>query len=399
MEDTARRVFGDSTIRINNQTTRQIKGSLITHPDLLTWFAFITPRNWRHAVDRDITNLMDVSRVMVRRMPTQNEMDALVEHSSRRTYMNRIAVLPSLTVWGMWCVNTWKTRGLLDPLSKLRGGKWGLGEVKDAVTLVRHAAAAQQGVGRMLIVTPLMRLFLLVPLVVSFGSVYAGSVQTKAMLEDARLSELRSLVKGQSPEEFRQRKAELVNEMYRRRVAGKQQQQQGTDVQQGSDAAVGQEPGFYGSSEPDQMSSMDSAAFAGTMNGDIPQAQTQPERNVKQVNEPLSQPTTQGDSGDFFDDASPTASEYKNEGPNQSIQGSAWDRIRQQNMGSGGPPARQDNSQGRMQMEEQNNTADYASEKERDREQARVEFDRLLESERNMSTDSPNGGSKGWGGR
>lgn len=90
-------------------------------------------------------------------------------------------------------------------------------------------------------------------------------------------------------------------------------------------------------------------------------------------------------SGDFFDDASPIAPDHQTENPPQTY-GSAWDRIRQQNMAGGW---NQPQPRSRPQpVSETQRFDDYGSSKEREREQAKAEFEKMLDAERNMSNDS-----------
>lgn len=89
--------------------------------------------------------------------------------------------------------------------------------------------------------------------------------------------------------------------------------------------------------------------------------------------------------GDFFDDASPVAPDYQTESPPQTY-GSAWERIRQQNMAGG-----LNQPQPRLRPQPVSETQrfdDYGSSKEREREQAKAEFEKMLDAERNMSNDS-----------
>ncbi|OJJ77246.1 hypothetical protein ASPBRDRAFT_190573 [Aspergillus brasiliensis CBS 101740] len=105
-------------------------------------------------------------------------------------------------------------------------------------------------------------------------------------------------------------------------------------------------------------------------------------------------------SDDFWDDASPVASEYRGQG--QSVPGeSAWERIRRQNN-----VAAQREPRATVYKPASSSTASStpasANDKPNERELAQAEFDRMLEAERKMSTDSlntPQQNRAGWWGK
>ncbi|GAT19257.1 hypothetical protein RIB2604_00401900 [Aspergillus luchuensis] len=103
---------------------------------------------------------------------------------------------------------------------------------------------------------------------------------------------------------------------------------------------------------------------------------------------------------DFWDDASPVAAEYR--GKDQSVPGeSAWERIRKQNNISAQREVRT------VYKPASSSTASApapapANDKPSERELAQAEFDRMLEAERKMSTDSlntPQQHTSGWWGK
>ncbi|KAL5046345.1 hypothetical protein BDW71DRAFT_181997 [Aspergillus fruticulosus] len=93
----------------------------------------------------------------------------------------------------------------------------------------------------------------------------------------------------------------------------------------------------------------------------------------------------------FDDDASPIAPDYRD--TDTVPQGSAWERIRQQNQNPFYNPSA---SQPRYERAQPAAEA-TGSDSNRERERAQAEFDRMLEAERNQHNDS-DGGSRGNGG-
>lgn len=390
MESKVRDLFGDKTITIDNTATREIKGSLVEHPDPITFtVAFWSPWSWRSKVDRDVRDLIDVSRVMVQRMPTQDEVDALVQHSSRHTAQSRIGIPVGMAGWSLWFSSDVHKSGLAAPLEKL----WGRREGQDTPGLraawkeVVQGVKAQPETARRLAITGLVRFGFLVPIAWSLSEVYARSVQTKGMLGDSRLMELMREMREQGPEVLRNRRMEAAQERYKRKITERPQHQ-------GADTGAVQEQGFSEFNDQDQspVSMESSVAPPEGVNENKPQAQ--PDRRF--FDTPSVRTDRRDDSRDFFDDASPVAPDYVNEATGQPVQGSgsAWERIRQQNAApAGNPRARQDSfQQGRAHLEDRNRKFDYGYDKERDREQARAEFDKLVESERNITSEF---GSKG----
>ncbi|GLB05676.1 hypothetical protein AtubIFM57258_000965 [Aspergillus tubingensis] len=103
---------------------------------------------------------------------------------------------------------------------------------------------------------------------------------------------------------------------------------------------------------------------------------------------------------DFWDDASPVAAEYRDK--DQSVPGeSAWERIRKQNNVSAQREVRT------VYKPASSSTASApapapANDKPSERELAQAEFDRMIEAERKMSTDSlntPQQHTSGWWGK
>ncbi|KAL6235245.1 hypothetical protein BDW75DRAFT_144503 [Aspergillus navahoensis] len=94
----------------------------------------------------------------------------------------------------------------------------------------------------------------------------------------------------------------------------------------------------------------------------------------------------------FDDDASPIAPDFRD--TDTASQGSAWERIRQQNQNpSYNPSASQPRYERAQPAAEATGSDSY-----RERERARAEFDRMLEAERNQHNDSDDGsrGAGGW---
>jgi hypothetical protein len=396
MEDKARAVFGDKSITIQDTTTRTIKGALLTHPDIITMMTgFGRLEKWRAKTDDKIRDMIDMNRVMMRRVPTQEEVDAIVEHGSRYTYKSRLGIPLGAAGWAAWMGWDLKRNGLLAPLARNSQDMHG---VVAALKEMKHMVVSQSGVAWRLALNGGLRALLVIPVMWSLSDSIATLGRHAAMLGDSRLEETTRVLRELNPERLHNLNMEVSQEIRNRRIRDAVQRAREQKQERGADTAAVQEQTFSESNGQDQspVSMESSYAQSEGMNGD--KAPTQPDR--KPYEPPLEPKGRDQGPVDFFDDASPIAPDNKNDTSNHPVGGSAWERVRQQSAAPGANPrARQENFwQGRAQLEERNKPSDYASEKEQEREKARAEFEKLLESERNMSTESPGNGSKGgWG--
>ncbi|KAB8077953.1 hypothetical protein BDV29DRAFT_32112 [Aspergillus leporis] len=359
-----------------------INRDLIASPDPFTlYFGFFGSWNYTHKVQSNILRRVENARVLIQRLPTQPELDAMVTHSSRSLYQERIgAPIGFFAGAAQLYVQARKseqfTRYWPTPTgSSTEGGKGQMPSVGQILEAAKTFAAAEPAVARRAVFVTGFKLLFWSVAGATMTSVWAVYNETKNTMADERLKQFLADLKRQKPEEVRQRQMESRG----RRAVG----------EQAGDVVVEADRGDYGSGYP------------GDGNGQSSDGSVAERRPVL---EPVGgSGVEQSRGGNFFDDddASPTAPEYRTNRNLQASyqQGSAWERIRQQNASSGAvQSSRLDTSGQQSPQWDSWSSPSSESDKQREREQARAEFERLLDAERNVTQSSESDGrNKGWG--
>ncbi|RJE26154.1 endo-1,34-beta-glucanase [Aspergillus sclerotialis] len=369
-----------------NTVIRDIKDPLVTRPNIMTRILcfYRSEQAYRHKVDFLLSKTVAISNDVARRPLTQEEVDAIVEHTSLHAYRDRLGIPVGIATA---VLQTWTEVAMREmfpgpvrlwELVRHSGQRPGPAlrdwlSVRGITRTALWQAAGKPSIVR-LIFYPLFGY--------SVSSTIGGLRAAMGMHADERLKEFsESLKTGKA--EFKQQTIPAVTQGYRK-MAEERERGLGQDQSQASQNGYGlgqpqtQEPVF---SELDQSPYSDSP----TQTFKQPQFNGYPRRPT-----PSPAPSTDN-TGDFFDDASPVAPDYQSQ-PAPQTQGSAWERIRQQNMSGGDQPQRTRETY--YSGDRSRPSDDYGYAKEKEREQARADFDKLLEAERNMSTD--NGGGSGW---
>lgn len=394
-----------------------LKTECLSRPDLFTlYFGFFGQSNWLHKNSAHIRDRIESCKVMINRLPTQEELDAFVYHGSKYIYHQRLGAPYSGaigTAYLYWRVRNSGVVAHLAPGLK-PGQKPSPAQVLAAVKLYSTIEPANF---RQLMVWGSFRWLFWV----AAGSVVTGVWgmfhDLKETMGDPRLKQFFAEMRDKDPEEVRKRKIQRVVERNKAAKEAAERRAQGlppveVGMDQGASAGggyaesqeYGQGAGPYGSldsyssssaRESAPSASWDKPANLGRLYGD--RSSTEAMRGVTSVD--------QNKGTDFFesDDASPVAAEYRLGGDSQ---GSAWDRIRQQ----AGQDSRLGSAWTRSVNERQQREQDSGpgsawsgvsstpDSERRQREQAQAEFDRLLEAERNMAAgDSEGREKKGWG--
>ncbi|KAE8375690.1 hypothetical protein BDV26DRAFT_9124 [Aspergillus bertholletiae] len=351
-----------------------IKRDLIANPDPFTlYFGFFGRWNYDRKVTANVLRRVENARVLIQRLPTQDELDAMVTHSSRSLYQERVGA-PLGFFGGSALLWTQAKKSELYPAYFPKAGPEGKmpspGEIVEAAK--RFVAAEPTVARRAVFVTGFKLLFWSVA-GATLSSVYAVYNETKNTMGDSRLKEFVADLRKQNPEEVRKRQMESRG----RRSVGEQQGV--VEMDQGGDHASeysGGDVQSAGVSVPDHRPVLEPVGAGGRWGAD------------------------QSRGGNFFDDddASPTAPEYRTDKGAQAgySQGSAWDRIRQQNTSAPTQPSHQDASNQQSQSDSWSSPLSE-SDKQREREQARAEFERLIDAERHMGQESAREGRRGWG--
>lgn len=388
-------------------TTLTLNPELVVKPDIFTLYVgFLGSRMWKKHVSSDLSASLQGLWVLSNRTLTREQIDALTVHSSRRTYYDGLGFSTGAAL----------TTGILyrdarkSPYFPRRASPIEL--VRNFYSFALHDRA---GLGRAMFSGAVKGLAWMTASAMLYHGLgmwtHAGGIAGDPCLKDIFDNLNRS-----NPEEVRKRKLQVTNERLQRKHDGR-----GPFVIQFPDASdqggaygdIEQGQSSYGASPASDSPSYDTSYSTNTSEQYSGLAGQQPSvgsvsRNPQTYSNaeheiPASQPIFGADllSGSSYDDASPTAAEYRNTADTDGAPaGNSWARIRQQNApGSGSraqwgrsqPPTPADSAYGSASGEQDR----YSYDKTRDKEQAQADFDRMMEAERNASTDeSPK--SKGW---
>lgn len=407
----------------------KINPEAIVTPDLFTlYFGFGGNMNWQRNVVRAISERVDNSRVLMGRNPTQEEVDAFVTYSTRSLYEKRIGapVTGAIVAARLYSQARSSTyfRGMmgLPPVATAAdsAGKPTMPTLRQMVDGIVTTARVDSAGFRTGLGMVASRFFVWTITGATVSSVFAVYNDAVGTFSDSRLADFVKQVKDQDPEELRKRKVEAVSERHRGSQQTRQQPQldQSQDQEQLSTEIVPDQ-------SPQQQQQQQLGAAAGLAesqkyeqenNGYASLYSDKKSGSQRDQQRPFeSRPSPQDSVSDFFDDASPTAPEYQGTSTSTSTgtatpQRGAWERIRQQNLGSGGRQPSQENNNDNDRYQEYNaryggNTSSYQgygnnnpdNERQRDREQARAEFERMLDAERNMSSDDASSSGRGNG--
>ncbi|GAD93139.1 oxidoreductase, short chain dehydrogenase/reductase family [Paecilomyces variotii No. 5] len=370
----------------------QIREELIYKPGLLSMYlTFFGQRNWERRFSEHLTERYENMKLGVQRNPTQEEFDCFVETSSRGLYQSRLG-LPLGVAAGV-AHSLYQVRDVKDSQGRI--------DFSSIANNFRALAKADPNFMRGFIVASSLKLFGWSVVGLTISSVYATFKSTTAMLADPRLERLREELRQQKPEDIRKRRIEHANSRYQEAQRTKQGMTQGafaeTQEQQGneSESSSDSPSTYYGTGTTDSRESIP-----------IP---SQPDRRI--YSDQATTATSKTGGSDFFDDdddASPTNPDYRMDGSSSSgvIGGNTWERIRQQNMSSSVQQQQRPQQTYRApQQPNQTSSAGYdsysseESRRQRERELAQREFDRMIESERKSGEDSPStsGQKSRWG--
>lgn len=391
----------------------QVKPELVVRPDLFTMmFGFFGRRSWERNVAYTMMERVENSWLLTGRSLTQDELDAFTTYSTRTLYYRRMGV-PISSFLG--------TAYLYYKIRKDAGLPSNAGPASVYAWLRSQARIDKAGFRSMIAASAFKMLFITTTGAIASGFAALYS-ETTNVIVDPRLRGFVEDMRGQKPEEVRQRKLKAASERIRRMRGGEKDiegyiveelRSPGSHLEQNDQDSYAYETSAttssasdmtYGTSQNDQQS--------GSAGQQRPVADA-PRRLWGYGGQTASQQGAASESSsdsDFFfsgkdDDASPTAPEYRYTNPDGSPAGSAWDRLRRQNAGqsSRAPPPQQPRPQWGQQQDSPNSPAyvpagdrdPYDSNRSREKEQAQADFDRIMEEERNSS----NGGTtqgRGW---
>lgn len=378
----------------------QVRPELVVKPDLFTMtFGFFGRRNWQRSVAYTMMERVENSWLLTGRALTQDELDAFTTYSTRTLYYRRMGVpLSSFLGTAYLYYKVRKDAGIPSNASPA-----------SVFTSLRNQARIDKAGFRSMIAASAFRMLFITTtgaIVSGFAALYS---ETTNVIVDPRLRGFVEDMRGQKPEEVRQRKLKAASERIRRMRGGEKDiegyiveelQHPGSHPEQNDQDSYAYESTPSGSDMTYSTSENDQQSGSAAQQRPVAEA---PRRSWGYGGQAASQQGASGESSadsDYFfggkdDDASPTAPEYRYTSPDGSPAGSAWDRLRRQNAGpsSQAPPPQQPRPQWGQQQDYPNSPSytpagdrdQYDSNRSREKEQAQADFDRMMEAERNAS--------------
>ncbi|CAG8135021.1 unnamed protein product [Penicillium olsonii] len=376
----------------------QLRQEAVVRPDLFTlYFGFLGTANWKRKVASALTDRVENHYVLTARSPTQDELDAIVEHGTRSLYRNRVGL----------------------PVGALIGGAWTYAKLRSSPNFPRTNPTPQAILQAMRLsstnislksfaATAAWRMLFATCFFSALSNIYAVYNDATSMLTDPRLKGFVEEMRSQKPEDVRKRKLQAASERIRSMRTGEQtiglQFKQALGQPGEYSGSYEQDPNDY-STPPNSYSEYESSNSTESTYSSSNQPSTPASTGPVWARGRGTQPASEQTSGsDFFDDddASPTAAEYRNTNIDGSSSGSAWDRIRRQNAAAGSRSPQQHampQSSLHAYGSYENTQSDqdrYRSEQLSEKDKAQAEFDRMIEAERNAGSDkSPR--NRGWG--
>jgi hypothetical protein len=382
----------------------KIKPELAVKPDPFTlYFGFFGVRNWRRNLAEHLLNRVEAQWLATNRQPTQDEMDVYTAAGSRGLYYKTFGLPASAFI---------STGLVLRGLTKEPDWPSHAKTPAEFVTLLKLSAEANGSTFAQAMFRPGFKIFFWTMTGWLVSSLVGSWSEAASIIKDPRMRHLTEELRTLNPEETRRRRMYASVDRLRRERRGEEtiSAQMQRDLNSGS--------GY----DQDQYSSDNSASYGAQSAGDMAYSTSQDSQQINSTGQTPSAPDTSrpqvydtprgmtdeppayyGDTaadfllGDIYDDASPTAQEYRNTNPDGSPAGSAWDRVRRRNgLGSQQPSARPIRMQQRSQPQNAseaeyapaNDQDRYNMEKRHDKEQAHAEFNKMVEAEKHAYSDT-----------
>ncbi|KAF7714680.1 Uncharacterized protein PECH_008290 [Penicillium ucsense] len=386
--------------------TLRLKSDFVVRPDYFTMaFGFLGRRNWEKLVAYTMMERVENSWLLTGRVLTQDELDAFTAYSTRTLYYRRMGVPIASFLGTAYLYN--KTRKDLNLPSNTSPAK--------VFTSLRNLAKVDKaGFRSMMGASAFKMLFL-----TTSGAIMSGFLalwtETQGVVQDPRLRGFVEDMRGQKPEDVRQRKIKAASERVRAMRSGEQDiepyivqelRQPGAHIERSDTDSYAYDSSPTSTSDEEIPYGTPESSTQIDQQRPTPTTPRRPAWGAGSQAVPSTGSTAEpSTSTDYFlggpsDDASPTAPEYRNTNPDGSPSGSAWDRLRRQ---TGSQPSRTPPPQQWGQPQNSPETSTYTSgsetdmyyaNKEREQNQAQAEFDRLLDAERRASSESSQG--RGW---
>ncbi|PYH97985.1 hypothetical protein BO71DRAFT_480728 [Aspergillus ellipticus CBS 707.79] len=362
-----------------------INPSLIAKPDPFTlYYCFLGKSGWNLKYQKSLAIKCHFAENVLKRRLTQDEVDAFTTHNTRYVYQTQ-TYHPYFTLAGSYILYR---RARRSPYWDVCFPEKSKSPVHDPKVLLQGAKNFIQfgsGYGK-----AAWAFFFMGWVYISgeiFGAAMAEGTQAKAMESDPRLKEYVARAKA--------KQSELLNKMIHPPSGGEKSQ---GGAEESSSGFESEGHTFERSAEDDYTNTNNSnISTAGSSTSSSSPFSSSSDWTWPKSTSSNTSESSQSTGRDFFDDdASPIAPDYRSE--ESQPQGSAWDRIRNQSLN---PGARREQP-GPFGSSSASSSSNPVSEGLTEHQQKQAEFDKLVDAERNMSSDRADGSDKkngGWWGK
>ncbi|KAF9891829.1 hypothetical protein FE257_003314 [Aspergillus nanangensis] len=348
---------------------------------------FFGKKNWNRRVEENVARRIENTRTILQRLPTQDELDSIVTHSSYSLMYERNGIWWGLFFYplGFW-YKTIQGERFKKYTNHMKNPEltWSLMRGPMIDFFKAEPAAARQVAFK-----ATCRLGFWVIAGATISSTWGVYNETKETIKDPRMADFIAEMRKVEPGEMKNRKYEAAKEAADSRRRQIQQRHLGGEVEEQQQQQQYDESPVNPAAEAE-------ATQTTVESGSVPSApeHSRPAEswNAGRSTDHSGLGESQSQGKDFFeDDATPVAAEYKDTGVGGvkvQSQGSVWERLRRQNMSSSSQKDSDTFSQPQPQPPSNNTWGNPDADRQREREQAQADFNRMLEAERSKGSES-----------
>ncbi|CAI7641525.1 unnamed protein product [Penicillium pancosmium] len=369
----------------------RVRPELLVKPDPITlYLGFWGTTIWKLSLAGELANDVEGWWVTSGRIPTQDEFDVFTAAGSRALYTKHLAYPMGYFLSSSYLFMGARKSPYYPKKPTLANFFTGLNGFR-----LNDPAGFRTMLGQKCF----MMLFILFTSGISTR--FAAAFRYAQDLQDPRLSGYKSAMENSTSEDIQTRKLALGNDRQRRMKTldygfagriledlgytrysitgqGKKGQSRHDSASSATDSSEGEIS--YDTSQNGQDASVPQSSYGSVQNSGYGSSQADSKL-------------------DFFgssdeDDASPTAPEYRNTSMTGMSTGSAWDRIRRQNSAQGSRPAAP-RQWGQAQAQSDTGSTNDSlpiDQDRREKDQAQADFDKMMDAERNASSEGPSRG-------
>ncbi|KAJ0422908.1 hypothetical protein BJY00DRAFT_279071 [Aspergillus carlsbadensis] len=373
----------------------QVRPELIRKPGPFTlYLGFWGTASWRAAYASFLAIRLQGSSFEVDRALTQPEVDAHVEsHDKIVSNLTRGIPLGFFTGGAKWFLYEGMYKHFLHYAPP--AGQPGMTPLRRFAEGSKQLFRFNREHAKLLCISLVRRVVLYTTVAGIAFPLVGGIMATQQLLRDPRMAQHVEDARKVSPERVKALRGQAEKERAARQARAIKERLAQRNQAQPSEEPAPQHEGYDQSGHEMDSVRMNSATAPSTIAYPSSMTETAPAARTSSYG--YRAPAEQNKGTGFFDDdddASPTAPEYRGTARRDNAtpgQGGAWERLR--NQSQSGIPSGSGSASAGGSAWTQSEASVAASDSQRERERAQAEFNRLLDAERNQSSDS--GGSRG----